>query len=319
MAPDAESLDGLSHKLLDALDALFGQHPGFRPAHAKGTMCTGTFVPAEKVAELTCAPHVQRASVPVLVRFSNFAGVPTVADNDPASASPRGFAVRFYLAEHEHTDIIGHSENGFPTRTGEEFLEFARALATSKPDTPKPTPIEQFLAAHPKTKHFVEDPKPIPTSFAHESFFGVSAMKFINKDGVERFGRFQILPVAGNEYLKEDQLKDKDANFLFDELPARLAKESVKMRIVVQMAGPGDKTDDATEVWPADREIIEFGLLILTEAVDGNEPEHRKVIFDPIPRVAGIEPSADPLFELRAALYLMSGRRRRNANPEAKH
>jgi len=32
---------------------------------------------------------------------------------------------------------------------------------------------------------------------------------------------------------------------------------------------------------------------------------------DPIPRVDGIEASADPLFEPRANIYLMSGRRRR--------
>ena len=37
------------------------------------------------------------------------------------------------------------------------------------------------------------------------------------------------------------------------------------------------------------------------------------MIFDPIPRVDGIEPSDDPLLELRAAIYLLSGRRRRQA------
>ena len=43
------------------------------------------------------------------------------------------------------------------------------------------------------------------------------------------------------------------------------------------------------------------------------EPENRKMIFDPIPRVDGIEPSDDPLFDVRAALYLLGGRRRRAA------
>jgi catalase len=43
------------------------------------------------------------------------------------------------------------------------------------------------------------------------------------------------------------------------------------------------------------------------------DPEMRKIIFDPIPRVEGIDPSDDPLFEVRAALYLLSGRRRRSA------
>jgi len=36
----------LAQQLLDALDALSGLHPGFRPAHAKGLMCAGLFTPA---------------------------------------------------------------------------------------------------------------------------------------------------------------------------------------------------------------------------------------------------------------------------------
>ena len=36
-------------------------------------------------------------------------------------------------------------------------------------------------------------------------------------------------------------------------------------------------------------------------------------IVDPIPRLSAIEPSDDPLLELRAAVYLISGRRRRAA------
>jgi catalase len=35
--------------------------------------------------------------------------------------------------------------------------------------------------------------------------------------------------------------------------------------------------------------------------------------MDPIPRVDGIEPSADPILEFRAALYLLGGRERRAA------
>jgi catalase len=42
--------------------------------------------------------------------------------------------------------------------------------------------------------------------------------------------------------------------------------------------------------------------------------QQKHIIFDPIPRVDGIAASADPLLELRAAVYLISGRRRRAAN-----
>jgi catalase len=309
IAPD----DPFIKELLEAFDRVFGLHPGFRPVHAKGLMCTGTFTPAAAARELTRAPHVARESVSVIVRFSDFAGVPTVPDNDPQVAGPRGIAVRFYLAEHSHTDIIGHSHDGFPTRTGEEFLEFFRALATSGPNVPKPTPLDRFLGSHPKAAHFATTPNPIPTSFARESFFPVSAFKFTNAAGVSRFGRYRIRPAAGNEYLSAEDAAKKSSNFLFDEMTARLAKGPVEFRIVVQLAADGDEVADATAAWPADRQEVEFGTVTLAKRVNELEPEMRKIIFDPIPRVDGIEPSADPLFGVRAALYLLSGRRRRQA------
>jgi catalase len=78
----------------------------------------------------------------------------------------------------------------------------------------------------------------------------------------------------------------------------------------VQLAAAGDTIDDATSHWPEDREQAEFGTIILT-TIAPDDDEHRRIIFDPIPRVDGIEPSGDPLLEARAAVYLMSGRRRR--------
>src|SRR6266550_1760286 len=142
----------LIQQLLDALDALSGLHPGFRPAHAKGLMCSGTFAPSPEAAKLTRAPHASRPSTPVTVRYSNGAGVPTIPDNDPAQSGPRGMATRFHLAEHAHTDIVAHSVNGFPVRTGEEFLEFLRAAAAF--GAGRPEALGAFLAAYPNAKRF---------------------------------------------------------------------------------------------------------------------------------------------------------------------
>ena len=299
-------------QLLEGFDNLFGLHPGFRPVHAKGVMCSGTFTPAREANALTRAPHVARPSTPVIVRFSDFTGLPAIADGDP-NAAPRGMAVRFQLAEHVHTDIVAHSENGFPTRTGEEFLEFLRALAASGPNAAKPTPIESFLAAHAAARRFAEAPKPTPTSYARESYFGVSALRFTSQAGVSRYGRFRIHPLEGNEYLAAADAAKMPANFLADELSQRLAKGPVKMRVMVQMAALGDELADSTAVWPDDRPQTELGTIAVTARVNDAEPEMRKVIFDPIPRVDGIDPSDDPLFDVRAALYLLSGRRRRAA------
>jgi catalase len=314
MAPSQnDKVTKLSQDLLQAFDTIFGLHPGYRPAHAKGVMVTGTFRPAPDATLLTRAPHIQRASTPVTVRFSDSTGLPTIADNDPNGASPRGFAIRFHLADHVHTDIVTHSTDGFPVRTGEEFLEFLQAVAVSGPDATKPTLLDAFLATHPTAVAFVQTPKPIPTSFARESFFGVNAMRFTNSKGESRYGRFRIKPVEENEYLDEEAAATKDANFLFDELSDRLKREPVKFRIEVQLAESGDKVDDSTVHWPDDRPRQEFGEVVLTQQASADDMEKRRIIFDPVPRVDGIDPSNDPLIEVRSTIYLLSGRRRRAA------
>src|ERR1700736_3862691 len=215
--PSDEKLIALSQDLLKQFDTIFGLHPGFRPAHAKGTMLTGRFTPSPGAASLTRAPHITRDSTAVTVRFSSSTGLPLIPDSDP-NANPRGLAIRFNLAEHVHTDIVSHSTDGFPTRTGQEFLEFLRAVAASDPSKPSPSPIEVFLGSHPKALEFVQTPKPCPSSFARETYFGVTAMRFTNKDGVNRYGSYQITPDAGNNHLDDATTKSKDANFLFDEL-----------------------------------------------------------------------------------------------------
>jgi catalase len=313
MAADHPS-DPLIKDLLDALETLFGQHPGFRPVHAKGIMCSGNFTPSADAAQWTKAQHALRPTTPVIVRLSDFAGVPTIPDNDPNGAGPRGMAVRFYLAEHIHTDLVCHSADAFPARNGEEFLAFARAIAASPPNAPKPTAIESFLAANPAAMRFVTLPKPIPTSFAHESFFGVSAFCFTNPAGARRHGRYRIVPVAGNEYLSAEEAAKKGPNFLMEEFTQRIGAGPVKFKIVIQIAGEGENVHDATAVWPAGRPQLDFGTITLTKKVNELDAEMRKMIFDPRPGLAGIEATDDPLFEVRAALYLMTGRRRRAAS-----
>jgi catalase len=309
-----EKLLAFSRDVIDAFDKVDGGvHPGFRPAHAKGVLLTGAFTPSPEAASLTRAPHIQRNSTPVTVRFSNFAGIPTVPDNDPQGASPRGMAIRFHLAEHVHTDIVAHSVDTFPARTAEGLLEFLNALIATDPAGPHPNAIEQFLGAHPAALTFVQTPKPIPTSFARESFFAVSAFKFTNAGGASRYGRYRMLPAAGNDYLDEAAAAAQGPNFLFDEITERVAMEPVRFRIAVQLAEDGDPVDDATIRWPESRPRLAFGEISLTAIAPNNPAEQQRIIFDPIPRVDGIEASADPLFEPRANIYLMAGRRRRAA------
>ncbi len=198
--PSDERIIALSQDLIQQFDTIFGVHPGFRPAHAKGVLLNGTFTPSSGAASLTRAPHIIRESTPVTLRFSNSTGIPLVPDNDP-NANPRGLAIRFHLGEHVHTDIVAHSTDGFPTHTGEEFLEFLRALAATDPSRPSPTPIEAFLGTHPKALAFVQAPKrgSHPVLPANRTSVASQRCASTNKDGISRYGRYRIVPDAGND------------------------------------------------------------------------------------------------------------------------
>jgi catalase len=312
--PSDEKIMALSRDLLAEFDTIFGLHPGFRPVHAKGVLLQGMFTPSREAASLTRAPHASRASTPVFVRFSDGTGIPVIPDGDP-NANPRGMSVRFMLAEHVHTDIISHSKDGFPVRTGQEFLEFLRALAAtaSSPSSPSsPSPIEVFVRDRPAARAFLQ-PQPIPSSFAREAYFGVTAMRFIDKDGVSRHGRYRLVPDAGIEHLSDAVGASKSPSFLFEEITRSVAVAPIGFQVIVQTARDGDVVDDATVLWPEDRPLVTLGRIALTSIAPDNAQAQKTIIFDPIPRVDGIEPSGDPLLELRAAIYLLSGHRRRAA------
>jgi len=310
--PQDERVVALANDLIAQFDTIFGVHPGFRPAHAKGVLLKGVFTPAAEAQTLTNAPHITRSSTPVTARFSNSTGLPEIPDS-AGDANPRGLGVRFNLAEHVHTDIVSHTIDAFPTRDGYEFLEFLKAAVASGADVPSPKPIEKFLATHPATLAFVQAPKPFPTSFARDTYYGVTAFEFTNAAGETRYGRYRIVPEAGNEYLTAEQAAGLAPNYHYEEIVERVAKKPARFTIRVQVAEPGDVVDDATQHWPESRKLVEFGTLELTGPVENDAAEQKHIIFDPIPRVEGIEASADPLLELRAAVYLLSGRRRRKA------
>jgi catalase len=243
--------------------------------------------------------------VPVLVRFSDGTGVPNLPDADP-NASPHGIAIRFTLPDGSNTDIVSISANSFPVATPEDFLAFLQAAAASGPDAPKPTPIETFLGSHPAALKFVTTPRPAPVSFATLAFYGVNAFKFTNSQGVSRYARYQIIPVAGEHSLSDAQAKQADPDYLINELPMRLAKGPIKFRLLAQVAQDGDSIDDGTSVWPDDRKLVPLGTIRLTTLVKDQVAAQKSIMFSPLNLQSGIEPSADPVLLARPAAYGVS-------------
>jgi len=314
--PSDEQLVATAQNVLGLFKGVFGPHPGYRPAHAKGILLTGKFTPTSEAASLSKAAIFHAPSTPVEARFSVSTGIPQIPDND-ANSSPRGFAVRFNLppknGRRVHTDVVSHSTPHFPAHDGAEFGEFLKAIMSSPPGTPSPSPVEQFVGSHPGALAFVTAPKPFPVSFATEGFFGLNAFKFIAEDGKETWVRYVWVPVAGLKHITDEEAKSKSANYLSEELKERIPTGPIAFKFLAQIAEEGDPTDDILKQWPEDRKQVELGVVELDSFVESDAAEQKKLIFDPIPRIDGIEPSADPILEFRAALYLLSGRERRAA------
>lgn len=291
--------------LVETLNKLSGgPHAGFRANHAKGVLVEGSFTPAKTAASFSKAPHFAK-SVPVLVRFSNGTGVPTMPDADP-NGSPHGISIRFKLPGGASTDIVSISANGFPVATPEDFLALLQAIAASGPTATKPTPIEQFLGSHTAAAKWVTTPRPAPDSFGTLAFYGVNAFKFTNAKGVSHYARYQILPIAGEHALSDADAAKAAPNYLMDELPARIAKGPVKFRLLAQVAKDGDVINDGSVVWPADRQLVQLGTLSLTSTPQEQVKSQKALLFNPLSVPAGIEPSEDPVLLARPAAYGVS-------------
>jgi catalase len=105
----------------------------------------------------------------------------------------------------------------------------------------------------------VQAPQPAPSSFARESFFGVTAMRFTNNNGVSRYGRYRIVPKTESDHPADAVAAAKRANFLFDELAERIAGGPIAFNVSAQLANDDDVADDATVRWPEERTLLNLG------------------------------------------------------------
>ncbi|MGA8222688.1 MAG: catalase family peroxidase [Candidatus Acidiferrales bacterium] len=295
----------LPHQIFELMIKAPGVKPGERPTHAKGIVCEGTYTPSGDAGTFSRAAHFSGAAVPVTVRFSEGAPDPAIADSSP-DAQPRGMGIEFKLPSGRTTDIAAISHNGFIVGTGEEFLGLLKAIGTTDPSKPHPWPIEAFLGGHPRALKFVQDPKPTPESFATEAFYGNNSFVFLSPDGKKQVGPYFIVPLAGQHYLDEATAKAEASNFLAEELRARLKREPVKFQLLVQLAEPGDPTDDGSVLWPETRRKVDMGVITITSVVADSLAAEKDLMFDPANLTDGIELSDDPLPALRSEVYMLS-------------
>src|SRR6202035_4849120 len=299
----------LGVRLVNQMNALYGQHAGVRANHAKSAVFEGLFTPAPGADSFSSAVFLKGAPTPLVIRFSNAGGVPDAPDTHPSTDRVRGMAIKFRLSDGSEADMVCISANGFPVGTGEDFLALLQAVGASGPDVAKPTPVEKFLSAHPAALAFVTTPRPVAGSYGTQPFFGVNAFKSTNAQGSSKFGRSRIVPESGPAYVSDEEAAKRPPNALADNLRVSLEKGPVKIRLLVQLAAADDPITDATKVWPDSRPTVELGEIAVVKALDTKKVEN-ELLFLPTNVTRGIHPSDNPIINPRTEAYAESFARR---------
>jgi catalase len=311
-AASARTSDTTPVEMVNALNGVFGKQTQGRAIHAKGVILEGSFKALPSGSAFSRAPHFSGASIPITVRFSDFAGIPTISDTD-GLASPRGMAIKFHLKNGIDTDLVAHSVNAFPSATTTDFHDLMVAIGTSPPGTASPTPAENYLGTHPAAKAFFGGLTPPPVSYATVAYYGVNSFEFTNQNGDVHVGRYQIIPAAGIHLLPGSEVSAAEPNYLRAEIAKRIQVEPATFVLQVQLAESGDAIANPSVSWPASRAIVKLGVITITRVVPDSEAQEQKLMFTPAAVADGIRP-ADPMVADRNAAYGVSYGRRHAVN-----
>ena len=113
--------------------------------------------------------------------------------------------------------------------------------------------------------------------------------------------RYEILPVADKQALPEAMSKEAGANYLMEELPARIAKSPVGFRLVARVVEASGAINDGSVVLPVGRKLVGLGRNRPTGTSANQVTEQKTMLFSPLSLAAGTAPSDDPALVMRPA------------------
>lgn len=291
-------------ELVDSLNHVFGDHHQ-RASHAKGFCATGAFTPSEQASHLI-KTILFSAPSQATVRFSIGGGNPKASDK---SRSIRGLAARLSNA-HQSYDLVMISEPVFFAATPESFVSFLQARVPD-PATKKPNPesVKAHSEKYPESKlqGALVAAHAAPGSYATSPYFTTHAFGLINAKNHTQWARLSLEPVAGRNFLSEEQEKSFSDNFLEDEMSARLKHGAVEFTLYAQLAEPADTLTNPTVEWPHERKQVALGVLSINAATAQSCVGET---FIPTNLPDGVIASDDPILHARAGAYAVSRSRR---------
>lgn len=278
-----------------------------RPSGAKGQCFTGTFTPSAEAKGVSKSELFAKPSR-LVARFSVGSGNPKVMDGN--KAVNRGFALRLDDGGKGQTEFVMVNAPINFVRSPDQMLAFLKARLPGADGKPDPAKIKAFTDANPETtlqgKYLAS--RPVVGSWVGVNYWAIHPYTLVNAAGARQLVKFRMVPTGGEVGLTDDEAKAKPADFLVDELKARLdTKAPAGFDMVAILGKAGDEKTPATEQWTDEdkRPRVKLGTVAIT-ALEKNETCDGS-IFDPLNLAAGIEgPTGDPLFTERQPAYAIS-------------
>ncbi|RAZ67795.1 catalase family peroxidase [Planococcus maitriensis] len=291
-------------RAISQIEEIFGEHEGYRRAHARGTGYKGTFEGSGQAMELTDAAHFRQAKVPVLVRFSHFSPDPTWAD---AMSPVKGMAIQFKIGPEEVTNIVSVTSPVFFTHSPERFMEMLEVSRSFQRGRPKLGELAELLMDFPEVRAMFSSVKKmtVPESFATGIYHSIHAFYF-EKKGKRQAVKYLFEPEAGEDKRSLKDMKDLPFGYYEQELAERIARSPASFKLYAIIGEAGDPTDDPTRDWPKDRERVYLGRL----TIEAPEAEAEQALYDPTVMTAGISCSDDPILQFRRGAYRHSYEKR---------
>jgi catalase len=225
----------------------------------------------------------------------------------------RGLALRVDLPGNESHDFVVISAPVFGVRTPEQFRD---NLLARRPDPgtgqPDQSRIQAFVAANPEVTRQAAwiRANPPSDSYASAPYFGVHSFLLTDAAGQVRPARWTFEPAEGRRSMTAEDRQRLGTDFLAGELAARLARGPAEWRVFLTPAQPGDVLTDATVGWPEDRPRVEVARLAIRGVAAAETCTG--LMFSPVSLPRGIDPSEDPILQMRTPAYAESFGRRAN-------
>ncbi len=271
---------------------------GFRRAHAKGICVSGEFLANGNLADYSRAKVFQSGTTPFVGRLSIAGNNPTAPD---LKAAVRSLALSFSISRTEQWRLAMNTPPVMPVANPHTFYQQIQAIQAG------PTAIQQFFADHPESSEFLTWAGQYQPSgsFAAETYHSINAFYLVNAAGEQQAVRWAMQPTVS---VAATNLQGDDA--LQQEITNRLGTEQVVFDWVFTLADATDDENNPTKAWPASRQQISAGQIVLKASSAQLTGDCHAINFDPLVLPSGVTATADPILRARSAAYAESYRRR---------